>query len=354
MRVAKVIIGDIDALTGGYLYEKKLVEYLRGRGTEADIVSLPNLPYSLLPLCNIWLALRLWARQYDIVIEDEMAHPAVWLYNLWTRCVGRSRVVVIVHMLRSIAYRDSWQRPAIAFMEKATLRSSHMVIANSGHTKRQAENMGVPAEAVKLVYPGFDADLARRRPARESDELRLLFVGNWDPRKGLETLVDAVHRLDHLCLSLDVVGDDAFHPRYARRIRRKVADFGLGSRITLHGRVSREAVGAFYSQADVFVLPSSYEPFGIVFAEAMSFGLPVIAANAGGVPELVEHGVNGLLVPPGDADALASAIAALASDCRLRRRLGEGSHRKSKGLNTWEDCFQAIHDHLTQLVAGQD
>lgn len=350
MRVAKVVIGDINALTGGYLYEKKLVEYLRTRGVEADVVSLPNLPYALLPLCNLWLGYHLRGRNYDVVIEDEMAHSAVWLYNLWSRHVGKHRVVAIVHMFRSIACEGEWQEPFIRLMEKAMLRSSDLVVANSGHTREQAQRMGVRPDAVTVVYPGFDTNLVRPRPSRESDEVRLLFVGNLDPRKGLETLVDAFLLLDRPNVGLDVVGDEAFYPRYARRVRRKASQGKLESRIRFHGRVGREAVAEFYSQADVFVLPASYEPFGIVFAEAMSFGLPVIAANAGGVPELVEHGRNGLLVPPGDVDALAGAIDTLVSDVQLRHQLGERSYERSRQLNTWEDCFQAIHGHLTQLL----
>jgi len=350
MRVAKVIIGDIDSLTGGYLYEKKLVEYLRQQGHRADIVSIPNLPYGLQFLANLWLPLYFQVRKYDVIIEDEMAHTAVCLFNLWARYVNRTRVVAIVHMFSCVAAGSKWLRPLVRSIEKTMLRSANLIIANSRHTREAAEKMGLPADAIVVVYPGLDTGLARETRPRHSDTIRFLSVGNWEPRKGLDTLIDAVSLLHNPHVALDIVGEDSLHPRYARRVRRNVSVSGMENSIRFHGRVGRESIARFYSAADVFVLPSSYEPFGIVFAEAMSFGLPIVAADAGGIPELVEHEDNGLLVPPDDAAALAAAIDRLASSADLRERLGKRSYEKSRGLNTWDDCFTTIHDHLKRLV----
>ena len=350
MRVAKVIVGDIDNLTGGYLYEKKLVEYLRQQGHRADIVSIPNLPYGLQFLANLWLPLYFLVRKYDVIIEDEMAHTAVCLFNLWARYVTRTRIVAIVHMFSWIAAGGNWLGPLVRSIEKTMLSSADLIIANSRHTKEAAEKMGLPADAIAVVYPGLDTGLVRETTPRHSDTMRLLFVGNWDPRKGLDTLVDALSLLENPGIVLDIVGEDSFHPRYAKRVRRSVAASGMENSIRFHGRVGRESITRFYSQADVFVLPSSYEPFGIVFAEAMSFGLPIVAADAGGIPELVEHEDNGLLVPPNDATALAAAIDRLSSNADLRERLGKRSYEKSRRLNTWDDCFTTILDHLNRLV----
>jgi len=230
------------------------------------------------------------------------------------------------------------------------LMSTNLTIANSMHTKAEAEKMGLPSEAIEMVYPGFDMNLIREKLPRSRDAIKLLFVGNWDPRKGLKALVEAVHRLNNPKIVLDIVGDDSFYPRYTGEIKRKVAHWGFEDRIRFHGRIDRESIGKFYSEADIFVLPSSYEPFGIVFAEAMSFGLPIIATDAGGIPELVEHEENGLLVPPNNADALADAIDKLASSAELREEMGRESHEKSKGLNTWDECFKIVYCHIKRLA----
>ncbi len=351
MRIAKLIIGDINTLTGGYIYEKRLVDYLRGAGLEADIVSIPNLPYPLHLFTNFWLLFYFAIKKYDLIIEDEMTHPAVWVFNFWAKHVRGMKIIAIVHMLRWIALRGCWDMTLVKFMERQMLRSTNLIIANSNHTSEEIKGMGLSDQAIDVVYPGFDSLQAPQgSSSRIDDSIRLLFVGNWDPRKGLETLLEALHHSNNPGISLDVVGDDRFYPRYTRRVMKKVLQWGLEGRTRFHGRIERHSLGSFYSNADIFVMPSTYEPFGIVFAEAMSFGLPIIAANAGGIPELVEHRKNGLLVPPNDPFALAQAIAELASSAELRQKYGRASYEKSKELNTWEDSFQTILKHLHRLA----
>jgi glycosyltransferase involved in cell wall biosynthesis len=119
-------------------------------------------------------------------------------------------------------------------------------------------------------------------------------------------------------------------------------DGGLEEKVIFHGVVGLKDLEKFYSEADIFVLPSLYEPFGIVFAEAMSFGLPIIATRVGGIPELVEDGENGFLVPPKDVNSLADAIDKLVSDAELREKFGRRSYEKSMKLNTWEECDERI------------
>ena len=116
-----------------------------------------------------------------------------------------------------------------------------------------------------------------------------------------------------------------------------------------YGVVGLEELRRFYSEADIFVLPSRYEPFGIVFAEAMSFGLPIVATRVGGIPELVEDGENGFLVTPGDVDSLADAVDKLASNAELRGRFGRSIYEKSKKLTTWEDCGESTFKYLQQI-----
>lgn len=354
MKVAKVIVGDIDRLTGGYLYQKKLIQYLRNKGVEADVVSIPDMPYILHLFSNLWLLLYFLRKRYDIIIEDELAHPAVWLFNLWMKYVKKTKIVAIVHLLRGVAVRGSWQAPCIGFIEKTMLRSTHLIIANSRHTKQEVEKLGLPSEVIEVVYPGFDILSVPEEKPCHGDEIRLLFVANCDPRKGLETLVEAMCRLNNPKITLDIVGNDKSAPKYTQRIKKRVAAWGLESKVSFQGQIEPELLGGFYSQADIFVLPSLYEPFGIVFAEAMSFGLPIIATDVGGIPELIEHGVNGLLVPPGDAASLAEAIDKLASSTALRQELGRKSYQKSKGLNTWEDCFNIVFDHLKRLAQPEN
>lgn len=350
MRVAKVIVGDIETLTGGYLYEKKLVDYLRQSGIQADVVSIPRMPGVLQFFSSVYLLVHFRGKHYDVVIEDEMAHAALWLFNLWAKRMSSLKLVALVHMFSWVASPARWHASLLKLTEKRMLAACDLIVANSKHTKQVAETMGLSTDAIVVVYPGFDADLITSQEPHQKEDIRLLFVGNLDPRKGLDTLIEAMHQVNDPHLVLDVVGDGTLRSSYARMVKRRVVDHGLEARVRFHGRIRRESIGTFYSQADVFVLPSSYEPFGIVFAEAMAFALPIIATNSGGIPELVRHGHNGLLVPPKDAGALAEAIAKVSSSHELRNAMGTAGRELSKGLNTWDDCFRLIHSYVERLA----
>ncbi len=348
MKIAKLIIGDINRLTGGYLYERKLVEYLRGKGVEVDVIGIREVPYPYILhlFSNLSFIFQFLGKNYDFVLEDEMAHPALFLFNFWLRYVKRAKIVVIVHLLWWKAAKGG-KAHFVRFVEKIMFKSAHLIIANSKHTKEEIEGMGIPAEFIEVVYPGFDVLSGTGRMVRRPHEgVNLLSVAICDPRKGLDTLLEAIHRLNNPKIKLDVVGDDSIDPAYSERLKEQVAASGLEEKVVFHGVVRAEELRRFYSEADIFVLPSLYEPFGIVFAEAMSFGLPIIATNAGGIPELVEEGENGFLVPPGDVDSLVDAIDKLASDAELRERFGRNGYEKSRKLNTWADCGERIFQYL--------
>ncbi len=358
MKIAKLIMGDVNRLTGGYLHERKLVEYLRVKGVEVDVISIREVPYPYLfhLFSNLFLILRFFRRGYDFVLEDEMAHPALFLFNFWLKYVKRTKIVVIVHLLWWKAAKGGEAHFA-RYVEKIMLKSAHLIIANSKHTKEEIKGMGIPGEFIEVVYPGFDLPLEEKREKgvyhthtyNRYGQLKLLSVANCSPLKGLDTLIEAIHLLDNPKITLEVVGNDNFDPIYCKRIKEKVLACKLEKRVIFHGVIEPKILSGFYSEADIFVLPSLYEPFGIVFAEAMSFGLPIIATRVGGIPELVEDEGNGFLVPPGDVDLLADAIDNLSSDAELRERFGRRSYEKSRKLNTWEDCGESIFKYLQQI-----
>src|SRR5207253_11041533 len=131
-----------------------------------------------------------------------------------------------------------------------------------------------------------------------------------------------------------LAGDDRAEPRYAARLRQRLAEADLAGRVVVHGPLSRERVAGLYRAADAFVLPSLKEPYGTVYGEAMACGLPVVGWRAGNLPYLAEHEHEGLLVPPGDLDGLAAALARLADDQGLRRRLGAAAARRAQSRPT--------------------
>jgi glycosyltransferase involved in cell wall biosynthesis len=146
---------------------------------------------------------------------------------------------------------------------------------------------------------------------------------------------------------LDIVGTGPD----ARRLRQLASSLGLSQEVTFLGSLERSAVAQRYRDADLFTLPSSAEAFGNVFAEALASGLPIVGSNIGGIPELVEHGKNGLLVDPGSPDALAQAILYLADDAELRESMGRRNRLKAERQLEWIQVtrqYLSLYDSLVR------
>jgi glycosyltransferase involved in cell wall biosynthesis len=162
----------------------------------------------------------------------------------------------------------------------------------------------------------------------------LLSVGIIVPRKGHDLLVAALATLGELPWRLSIVGDRGRDPAASARLDADILRHGLTARVVLEGAVSAERLAEFYSAADVFVLASRYEGYGMAFAQAIAYGVPVIGTTAGAIPETVPAGA-GLLVPPDDVPALAAALQRLISDADERARLARNARAAARGLPTW-------------------
>ncbi len=219
-----------------------------------------------------------------------------------------------------------------AKLEARNVRRAGRVIATSAYSKgRIVEDYGPPEERVVVVPEPIDLLRWRRAlqaNAGEPEEGAILCVAHLYPRKDVSTLLDAVARLPFPA-RLTVVGTGPQLPRLERRAR----ELGLRDRATFLGHVTFERLASEYRRASVFCLPSRQEGFGIVFLEAMAAGLPIVAARAAAVPELVVDGESGVLVPPADPDALAAALGRLLRDSGERKRLCEGGRRRVRGYD---------------------
>jgi glycosyltransferase involved in cell wall biosynthesis len=367
-----IIPGRLDRLTGGSIYDKRLNDYLRKGGASVDIISLPDLHYFAGLIAGLiispLLALRLAGRAYDLIIEDGWAHPSLLLFNLLVRVRPGLKVVTIVHQLRWVERRNRVAVSIARLVERSALKSSRLIFTVSHFMRRRVGELIGDDPRVIVASPGSNRPRERApresiprefpitdsaTPSRGRGAVHLLFIGNCARRKGLHRLVGALSILRDPLVKLDVVGDYAFDPAYAEELRCEVARLDLDEAVKFHGRVSDEALSRFYARADVFVMPSSYEGFGIVYAEAMRAGLPIIACDTGPAAEIVSAGENALLVPGDSADALADAIRTLASDGELRARFSRRSLELSRRLPTWDDTCGLISRALSGLVREQ-
>ena len=185
-------------------------------------------------------------------------------------------------------------------------------------------DLSLPAERLVFAPHGL-SDWAEGAPT-PGQALRFLFVGRLECRKGIDTLLaaapDVLRRFP--AARLDIVGDDSIDGgKYKAGFLARTDLEDIVPRVTFHGRVEEEALRAHYRACDVLVAPSRYESFGLVYVEGMIFGKAVIGGRAGGGPEVIEEGVTGLTVAPGDVAGLAQAMTRLAGDADLRRAMGE-------------------------------
>jgi glycosyltransferase involved in cell wall biosynthesis len=202
-----------------------------------------------------------------------------------------------------------------------------------------------PGLAYHVVPNGVDLKLfhPRRTMQAPAGPIRCLAVARLVERKGLGELIRAFALLERGGYELEIVGDGPDE----RVLRELVARLGVAEEVRFAGSLDREAVAQRYRQADLFTLPSAAEAFGNVFAEALASGLPIVGSTVGGIPELVEHGVNGLLVTPGNPLALAQAIGYLAKDAELRERMSTRNRVKAEATLEWSQVtkrYLSIYD----------
>ncbi len=349
MHIGLIIYGSLDILSGGYLYDRKLVEYLRGQGDSVEIISVPWRNYAAHLTDNFHCRLPI---NLDILIQDELNHPSLILAN---RGKHPYPIISLVHHLRCSELRPKWQNAFYRFIEKQYLRSVDGFILNSETTQAAVTSLLKSDTPNIVAYPPTD----RFNPAISEDEiiqraqshpLRILFLGNVIPRKGLHTLLDALLILHPSSLILDVVGSLTSESEYAKQMQEFIAANHLSSFVFLHGSLDKEPLIEKLKQSHILVVPSSYEGFGIVYLEGMGFGLPAIGTTAGAAGEIIEHGQTGYLIAPGDSKSLADHIQSLTEDRGLLTRLSLQARERYAHQPSWEETAKNIREFLYFIV----
>ena len=237
---------------------------------------------------------------------------------------GRVPVVAHFHSLRSP--RPYWLD---RFERRAAGRAVARVAVSRAVAEDRARHWGMPVEAFEVVPNGIDLDplIALPPPVSNGPGLVVGFLGRLVPEKGIDVLLSALAlpalrgRPD---LSFEIAGGP---PEAAAALQAEVARRGLAARVRVRGELP---TGVALAGWDLLVLPSRREGFGLVVAEAMAAARPVVATSAGGIPEVLEDGRTGRLVPPGDPEALACALVELVEDAPLRARLGAAGRAQAR------------------------
>jgi glycosyltransferase involved in cell wall biosynthesis len=261
----------------------------------------------------------------------------------------RLRLVALVHM--PLGHGPT--ADGAGDRERAVLAAARSVVTTSAWARRALlELYALPGDRVHVAEPGTDAaELARGTSTAGA----LLSVAAVIPGKGHDVLLDALAMLTGRQWHCLCVGSLERDPAFAEALRRRLHDRGLEDRVHFSGPQTETELDRSYGAADVLVLPSRAESYGMVVTEALARGLPVVAAEVGGVPEALGHGsagtLPGVLVPPDDPTALRDALRAWLEDAGLRRRLRRAARERRATLPTWSATTSVVDGVLAEAAA---
>jgi glycosyltransferase involved in cell wall biosynthesis len=360
VRVGLVIYGSLETISGGFLYDRMLVDYLRSQGDEVEIISLSWRTYPRHLLDNFFSEVlgRLTTSPVDILLQDELCHPSLfWLTRRYRRACHKTPVIAIVHHLRSSEARPAWQNRFYRIIEHYYLAGVDGFIVNSRDTGRTVEQVARAQKPTVVAVPAGDrfavhltAEEIKVR-VKAAGPLEILFLGNLIPRKGLHLLLSALAGLPRNDWRLTVAGSLTMEPAYTQEIHRRVEELGLAAQVAFTGPLMDEEVAAVLARSQVLAVPSTYEGYGIVYLEGMSFGLPAIATTAGGAKEIITHGRDGFLVAPDDVPALTECMRVWLNDRDKLLAMSLAARETFLAHPTWEESCAKIHAFLKGWVA---
>jgi glycosyltransferase involved in cell wall biosynthesis len=334
-----VVPGPLTTRTGGYIYDARIIEGLRGRGASVEVVELRESLACATEEGRGAAALAL-SRVDDggVVVIDGLMLPA--LAAILEREANRLKIVAVVHLpLAAGIELNGVVAEQIREQEGRALRTTRRIIVTSPATIPMLESYNLPSRSICVVEPGTDrAPMAR---GSGGSEVHLLCVATVNGGKGHEILLRALACVPARTWVLTCAGSLTRDPAAVERVQRVIMELGLADRVRLAGELDASAIEASYNTADVFVLATLQETYGMAVAEALAHGLPVVSTTTGAIASLVGMEA-GIVVPPGDADALSEALSRMIRDPDLRATLAEGARRMSECLPTWDDACETF------------
>lgn len=281
------------------------------------------------------------------VMVDGLALGA--MPDLVERESARLNIVALVHLpLAAEVGLDDETVARFEASERRALRAARLIVATGTATLPLLDRYALPGDRVVVVEPGTQpAPLAR---GSGSTRPHLLSVATLSPGKGHDVLLQALARVGHRDWHLTCAGSVTRHPATAASLRDLVRDLALDDRVSLVGDLDEVALEHCYNVADLFVLTSWRETWGMAVAEALAHGLPVVSTATGAIPALV-GGDAGLLTDPGDVAGLAEALDRAMGDETLRAWMAAGARRVRLRLPTWDHAAARMAAALDGCVA---
>lgn len=344
---AFAIPGDITTLTGGYIYERRLLEGLRAQGRAVDHLKLGD----SFPTPTAAHMADAAAQLLALPADRPLILDGLVFGSIDTAILARMAAPIVAMIHHPLAHETGLPpdlRAHLLRTERDNLTHTAHVLVPSPHTAALlVSDYGVTVDRITIARPGTD------RPslpplARRADPPLILSVGIQHPRKGHDVLLRALARLMDRDWQAVIVGG-RYDPDHAHALEVLHAELGLGLRVRLAGRVPADALAALYQSATIFALATRYEGYGIVFDEAMACGLPIVTCRTGAVPDTVPASA-GLLAAPDDPAAFAAALDRMLRDAPLRQGMAQASAGFGAALPGWHDTARRAGEVLDRLA----
>jgi glycosyltransferase involved in cell wall biosynthesis len=335
---AFAIPGDINLPTGGYTYDRRVMALLAGFGVAAHHVELPG-SFPAPPMADLARTERLLSAVAPdcILLIDGLAFgamPAALLARV------RAPIVALIHHPLCLEAGLSKTRSAELFdLERAAFTYAKRIIATSRATARTLmTDFAVADGLIAVAEPGTDA---APRASGTTKPLQLLAVGAVIPRKAYELLVRALKPHEAFDWRLTIAGPVDRSADALAVLKAAIAETGLGARVALLGPVSQQRLAKLYAAADIFLMSSLYEGYGMVLGEAMARGLPIICTTGGAAADTAPDAAA-IKVPPGDLAALQGAVGQMLADPDLRRCMSDAAWAAGQSLPRWDATVRTV------------
>jgi glycosyltransferase involved in cell wall biosynthesis len=352
--LALLVPGSLDTPTGGYAYDKRMAHELRARGWRVDVLVVEGgFPFPTADALARADAALAALPDRGLVLCDGLAFGA--MPEAAARHAERLRLVALVHHPLAL---ETGLAPdvarALVDSERRALTATRGVVVTSRATVARVAEYGVAEGRITPVDPGIDPAVAAAGTRRldTTAPAELLCVASVVPRKGYDLLLGALSRVRALPWRLTCVGSLDMDRETAARVQARAAESDLAGRVTFTGSAMGADLDRAYHRADVFVLPSHYEGYGLAVAEAVARGLPVVCSDTGAAAELVGP-ESGVVVPPGDLEALTAALTCVIGDDDQRARMAAGAAARARTLRTWPDAAAALEAALLEARDGE-
>lgn len=347
LKISFVMVGLKDHSTGGYYFNFKMAEALSSAGHEVDVIHFKTIPEKLRGARvsgSFYVLKRVLRYKPDLLVVSKS-----YSFMAPLRIIIPFLRLPVLYMVHHLEWHD--RARGVSNVRKRIVRwflsCGNRIWVNSRSTADDVTSLGIPEKRLFVIPPGFDrfeTDLNTKQLP-----VKILSAGTVCSRKDQLTLVKACALLEERDFHLFITGDETVDRNYAEMVRRE-AD-SLGDKVTFMGHLSTGELYELYSKSHILANLSHWEGYGIAVAEAMWAGLPVVAVDAGAVPELVTHGYNGYLIAPADVEGCAEHLKELIDNERLREGMSRSARKKAQDLFSWNDTGREFVN-LAQETAG--